>query len=118
MVQFSATVAVESKVKSTSKDEKNSLCRPSELPIYSEEDNLEEKVDQQDDTEDVVLQYLENVVLKTHQKYTDLRADFEILKEDGIDSYKRAKGKMGGRNSSLILKNIFFYPSSEIEQIG
>lgn len=103
LILFSATITVEPKVTSTSQDEKKSLCRPSELPIYTEEDSSKKEVEQHDGTEEVVLQFMENIFLKTHRKYSDLCTDIDVFTKGGIDSYERTKDHVESMHSVKFL---------------
>lgn len=86
---FSATLAVEPKIISSSQDEKKSLCRPSELPIYPEQNSSEKDTEEHDDTEEAVLQYMENIFTKTHKKYSDICEDINVATKHGIESYEK-----------------------------
>lgn len=76
--------------------EENSLCRASELPIYTQDEVLErgEKVEEHVDTEEAVLQYMENVVLRSQQKYEEMCAHLNDLKQDGMNAYLYTKGNV------------------------
>lgn len=93
MILAAATI-VESRIDSKSKEEENCLCRPSELPIYIDDDVDTEKESTCNETEEAVLQYMENLVLDSQKKYENMRTQLNLLKKDGEHAYLYTKGNV------------------------
>lgn len=89
----------------------NSFCRASELPIYSEEEcDSEGETKETGNTEEAVIQYMENVILKSQKKYEIMCNELNQIKETGMEAFHISKSKVDCK----CLIHLFFQKSTKL----